>query len=196
MIVITLLMGCSTDKEVANTEGTDSLAQTTTVPPAQKVGWYIRLNAKTTSLEDNGTVLGYLEGAMDGKDRYDSKALSAYGLYTTVYHEEYNEKEYRTDYRRYAKAGDKTDIWIIKVHSGDPLADVTLTWDGITFVLKNAEGNYEEEHQNDAPELEHMKVVDITTGEEIPVSNNSMGISFNMNGSQERTFKWMILKDE
>jgi hypothetical protein len=178
------------------TEPTATPSPTTLPPVAGQKGWYIKLTVESATLKDNSTVFGYLEGASDGKDRYDSEALSSSGLYTTIYHTDFGStKNYRSDYRTYAAAGQKSDTWTIKVNSGDANADVTLSWDGITYVTKNAKGSFNEEHKATAEELSNMRLVDVEDNLVIPVLDNGMKISFNMNGNKVRTFKWVVLKD-
>lgn len=159
-------------------------------------GWYVKLTVESDTLKDESTVLGYLEGASDSKDRYDSEAFSSSGLYTTIYHEDFGStKNYRSDYRAYTAVGEKYDTWTIKVNSGDTNADVTLSWNGITYVTKKSKGGFTEELQTQSPELILMRLVDVETGDIILAEENDMQISFNMEGQKERTFQWILLKD-
>lgn len=162
-------------------------------------GWYVRLSVEDGTRKESSTVLGYLEGAGDGKEKYESEALTPFGgsyLYTTLYHTDFGSvQNYKSDYRVYKEAGQKSDIWTIKVNSGDVNADVTLSWNGITYVTKRAQGGFEEELKIDAPELSLMRVVDVESGDVMLASENGMEISFNMNGSHQRTFEWYLLAD-
>lgn len=174
--------GTSGDDNIAGDNGNggdNNSGDAETVPVAQQKGWYIRLTVQSDTLEDKSTVFGYLEGASDTKDRYDSEALSSTGLYTTVYHTDFGSiKNYKSDYRAYKAAGEGSDIWIIKVNSGDTAADVTLSWDGITYVTKNPKGGFQEEHKVESTELSQMRLVDVDNGTVIYVEENDMQINY------------------
>jgi len=175
---------------------TDAKSEDTPDPVVIQKGWYIKLSVESATLKDNSTVFGYLQGASDSKDRYDSEALSSNGLYTTIYHTDFGStKNYRSDYRAYAETGQKSDSWVIKVNSGDANADVTLSWDGITYVTKNAKGQFEEAHQTQSAELSNMRLIDVETGDVMQATENGMQVTFNMGGSKVRTFQWVLLKD-
>lgn len=162
---------------------------------AQK-GWYIRINVQSDKLQDNHTVFGYLDGASDGKDKYDSKSLGSQGLYTTIYHEAFEGgKEYRSDYRANKRTGSKTETWILKVNSGDASADITMSWNGITVFQGLSKGGYLETHKSSSHELENMILIDVESKEIIDISIAS-SYSFNMNGKKSKEFKWMMLADD
>lgn len=162
-------------------------------------GWYIRLAVEDGTLKESSTVFGYLEGAGDNKEKYDTEALTPFGgsyLYTTLYHTDFGSvTNYKSDYRVYRAAGEKSDTWTIKVHSGDENADVTLSWNGITYVAKTVKDGFQEELETDSPELGLMRVVDVETGDVMLAADEDMKITFNMNGSHQRTFEWMLLAD-
>jgi len=187
---INILTGCGGSGNTTTTAPNDANLQK---------GWYVKLTVEDGTLKDNSTVLGYLgylEGASDSKDRYDSEAFSSSGLYTTIYHEDFGStKNYRSDYRTYKEAGEKSDTWIIKVNSGDANADVTLSWNGITYVTKSLKGGFDEELQTESPELTQMRLVDVETADVVPATDDGMKITFNMNGSNERTFQWILLAE-
>ncbi len=161
-------------------------------------GWYIRLVTTSDDLKDNHTVFGYLKGASDQKDKYDSEALSVGGshyLYTTIDHPEFaRTSEYRSDYRASRKVGKKSDTWIIVVHSGDAYADVTLSWDGITRVKKNRKGDFVEKHKRGKKILGKMRLLDKENNIKINVKAEN-SYTFNMNGNNEHTLTWILMKD-
>ncbi len=160
-------------------------------------GWYIRLVAEDGTRKESSTVFGYLEGAGDNKEKYDSEALTPFGgsyLYTTLYHTDFGSvQNYKSDYRVYRAAGEKSDTWTIKVNSGDVNADVTLSWNGITYVTKTFKDGFREELKTDSSELSLMRLVDVETGDVMAVTDEGMKITFNMNGSHQRTFQWTLL---
>lgn len=161
-------------------------------------GWYIRLQSETNTLKDDKTVFGYLMGASDGKDKYDAEALSVGGsnyLYTVIYHDDFAKAdEYRSDYRAYAKIGEKSDTWVIKVKSGNANADVTLSWDGITEAEKNDQGDFIEESTKGNKILSKMRLVDEENSKVIDVKKQD-SYTLNMNGKKELELKWMLLKN-
>lgn len=158
-------------------------------------GWYIRISTQTDKRQDSNTVFGYLQGASDGKDRYDSEALKSSGLYATIYHEDYgNTKNYRSDYRADKETGTKSETWLLRVNSGDADADVTMSWDGITFVEKKPKGGFAETQETSSPELDNMRLVDVESGEIIDVATTS-SYQFNMGGQKSKEFKWLMLAD-
>ena len=161
-------------------------------------GWYIRLIATSDDLKDTSTVFGYLKGASDQKDKYDSEALSSGGghyLYTTINHPEFEgSEEYKSDYRAFQKTGNKSDTWTIVVHSSDNYGDVTLSWDGVTWVRKKKEGGFREKHYKGKRILGRSKLIDEANGEVIDTKAEN-SYTFNMDGSREHTLKWVLLKD-
>jgi hypothetical protein len=161
-------------------------------------GWYIRLVTESDNLKDTKTVLGYLKGASDQKDRYDSEALGSGGshyLYTTINHPEFEgAEEYRSDYRAFQKIGKKADMWIIDVHSGDAYADVTLRWDGVTKVKKNKKGTFVEKHKRGNVILGKMILLDAENDVTVDVKSKN-SYTFNMNGKREHVLAWILKKD-
>jgi len=198
IFLLTALLGLGVFTGCGGSGSTDGETSTTTPSNDAVVqkGWYVKLTVQSETRKDGNTVLGYMEGASDSKDRYDSEALSSSGLYTTIYHEDFGStKNYRSDYRVYKAAGEKSDIWMIKVNSGDANADVTLSWKGITYVIKTSKGGFVEELKTQSPELSLMRLVDMETGDVFLADENDMQITFNMEGQKVKTFQWILLKD-
>ena len=167
--------------------------------PGKQIGWYVRLITTSSDLNDTHTVFGYLKGASDAKDRYDSEALASGGghyLYTTISHPEFEgSKEYRSDYRAFAKRGRKSDTWTIVVHSGDTNADVTIGWDGVTWVRKKrGESDFIEKHRRGRRLFANMRLVDEANGIVIDVKAQN-SYTFAMDGKREHTLKWVALKE-
>lgn len=189
----------SNDVVVVGESGTsDEETETTTQSNDVVVqkGWYVKLTVESDTLKDESTVFGYLEGASDNKDKYDSESLGTSGLCTTIYHEDFGDtKNYRSDYRTYKEVGEKSDTWMIKVNSNDANADITLSWNGITYVTKKSKSGFIEELQTESPELSLMRLVDVKTGDVFSADESDMQIIFNMEGQRVRTFEWILLKD-
>jgi len=159
-------------------------------------GWYIRLTVKSDTLIDNKAVFGYLQGASDGKDRYDSQAYASSGLYVVIYNGNFgNKKEYRSDYRAFKTSGSTKETWIVRVYNRRGTNDdITLSWNGITLVSKRKNSNFEEEHKKNSTELQNMRLVDEDAKNIINVSENK-NYNFNMDGKIVREFKWIMLAD-
>ena len=165
------------------------------VPTTQK-GWYIRIQVEANGLEDANTVFGYLKGASDNKDRYDSEAMASSGLYSVIYHDDFGKKtDYRSDYRAYKKSGQKTETWILKVkYAKDKHADVTLKWNGITYTQGISGGGFIETHKSSSSELDRMRLVDVSNGDVIDISTED-SYRFNMDGKTTHEFQWIMLAD-
>ncbi len=113
-----------------------------------------------------------------------------------IYHNDFGEKkEYHSDYRSNKKSGRQTEIWVLKVkYAKDKYADVTISWDDITYVQGIRGGGFNETHKSSSPELENMRLVDTANGVVIDVANTH-SYSFSMDGSSTHEFKWMMLAD-
>jgi len=81
------------------------------------------------------------------------------------------------------------------VNSRNVDADITLSWNGITYVTKTLKDGFNEEVKTDSPELTQMRLVDVESGDVMFATDDGMKITFNMNGSNERTFQWILLAD-
>lgn len=164
----------------------------------KQIGWYVRLITTNDDLKDTHTVFGYLRGASDAKDKYDSEAMVTGGshyLYTTLSHPEFQgAREYRSDYRAFAKRGKKSDTWTIIVHSADTQADVTVGWDGVTWVRKKkGESDFTEKHRRGRRLFSNMRLLDEANSIVIDVKAQN-AYTFNMDGKREHTLKWVALK--
>jgi len=185
---------------ISDSDKDEEKPQTTTKPKPISVvsqkGWYIRISTQSSELEDNQTVIGYLEGASDRRDRYDNEAFPSSGLYTTIYHDNFGKKsDFRSDYRAYKEVGSRSESWIIKVNNARyKNSDVTISWNGITVVEKRARVGYSEKHIDNSSKLQYMRLIDEEGGNIVDISQNS-SYSFNMNGKGIRELKWVILAD-
>ncbi len=159
-------------------------------------GWYIRLTAKSDSLVDDKAVFGYLQGASDGRDRYDTQAYASSGLYVVIYNGNFGaKKEYRSDYRAFKASGSATETWVLRVYNRRGVHDdITLSWDGITLVKKRDGNGFDEEQKKNSTELQNMRLIDSDEGLVINASEDQ-NYSFNMNGKIVKEFKWIMLAD-
>jgi len=159
-------------------------------------GWYIRLKARSDTLVDDKAVFGYLQGASDRRDRYDSPAYASSGLYVVIYNSSFGaKKEYRSDYRAFKPSGSTKESWVLRVYNRRGVDDnITLSWDGITLVQKREDNGFDEEHKSDSTELQNMRLVDADEGSIVNVLEDH-SYSFNMNGKKVRELKWIMLAD-
>ncbi|MFC1579121.1 hypothetical protein ACFL3Y_01890 [Pseudomonadota bacterium] len=142
--------------------------------------WYVRLiiSADTSSLKDPGNVLGQLEDALTGADRYDVQELAPPfpGRYLNLvfHHPEWalDIVDYTSDY--HPLEHNKGDQWAFEVRSDDPYRGLTLSWEGLQANLKK------------------MVLVDLATGEVISASARNY-YRFNMDGANVRAFEWQYL---
>jgi hypothetical protein len=159
-------------------------------------GWYIRISTQSSGLEDDQTVIGYLEGASDRRDRYDNEAFPSSGLYTSIYHNNFGKKsDFRSDYRAYKEVGSRSESWIIKVNNArHKNSDVTISWSDIIVVEKRPKVGYSEREMANSTILQYMRLIDEEGGNIVDISQDS-SYSFNMNGKSVRELRWVILAD-
>jgi hypothetical protein len=142
--------------------------------------WYVRLiiSADRSGLEDPGNVLGQLEDASTGADRYDVRELAPPfpGRYLNIvfHHPEWERDivDYTSDY--HPLEHEEGDQWGFEVRSDDPDRDLTLSWEGQQANLKK------------------MVLVDLATGEVISARTKNQ-YRFNMDGANVRVFEWQYL---
>ncbi|SFV63332.1 hypothetical protein MNB_SV-6-602 [hydrothermal vent metagenome] len=180
-------------QETAQDDKKDSSIKSANEPTIRK-GWYVRLVVESEHLTDSGSILGYLEGASDGKDRYSSKALKSSGLYLAISDSRYSaDSEYRSDYRAFKPLGSKQEVWYLIVsNSKDRDGDVTISWDGITFVEQENSDLFKENHKDTSAQLALMRLVDVDNKKIVKISEDS-NYTFNMGGKSTKRLKLIML---
>jgi len=161
--------------------------------------WYVRLVVEdtTNNLRTSDTQLGQLE-TLD----VNKHALQAISPFTSTYLDVafvnpagVDAGEYKSEFHISTKG---TDEWEFTVKSSDSSAMLILSWRGL-YVLESytdTEGRvrYHEHRSRSNPLLNYMTLVDMTNGTEVDVLNNGFAMEYviDMNGSNEKVFKWKI----
>jgi hypothetical protein len=103
-------------------------------------GWYVRLVADSGDMVDRGNGLGVHGGARDGPDGLDLEELPPIGgdSLTVVFpHPDWgrNAGDYTVDFRG---TGARAQEWRLEVRTSRPKAEVTLSWAGPSWVLRQS----------------------------------------------------------
>ncbi len=151
---------------------------------AESDEWYVRLivTSDQEQLADRGNVLGQLNASQNGHDPHDLKELDPFSTpYLTLVFPQpgWDERagHYSTNFHHPSDA--ESDRWAFMVKSDDPDREILLTWEG--------------DHA-----MDRMWLLDKVTGEVIRMAENGARhiYTFNMNGSMERSFEWMLSDEE
>jgi hypothetical protein len=192
--------------------------QATTPPKPSKPGkpvvvekkatqWYIRLVAEdpARSMKTVSAQLGELE-AEDTVTKHTLKALNPFGgTYLDVVFKDpagVESGEYKVNFHKYDDGTNDRWSFTVKTDENNINADILLTWRGVyllkSYTDKQNRKRYSEYRSTTNPIIKHMKLVDSATGEEMPavVDGKVQTYTFNMEGSQTRTFEWVVQTDE
>lgn len=163
--------------------------------------WYLRIVAEDPArmMKTADTQLGELNTA-DAVSQHTLKALSPFGgTYLDVVFRDpagVNAGDYKVNFHQYKEGSD--DSWKFTVRTNDAQAEILLSWRGL-YVLtpytdKQNRQRYREYRSISNPLLERMKLVDLTTGEEMPaiVKGKVQTYTFTMDGEKERQFEWIV----
>lgn len=160
--------------------------------------WYVRLVATDNKrgLESNTALLGELDNdnaTMEQKLERIEPFTSGYIDIAFIDPAGLEKGEYKSHFLSFSKG---EQVWRFTVLSDDTDADVTLSWRGL-YVLtpykdENNEIQYKESINRTNPILDNMQLVDEATGRTIAVINSRQpqAMSFSMDGSTSRTFRW------
>lgn len=167
--------------------------------------WYIRLIAKdlARNMQTGGAQLGELD-ASNAVSEHTLKALSPFGgSYLEIVFinpDGVIPGDYANNFHTYKEV--EEDNWSFTVRTDDITADILLAWRGLyvltSYVDSEGRTRYKEHQSHSNPLLKQMKIVDTSTGEEIPVivEDTVQSFAFNMNGQNERTFRWVLVSEE
>jgi len=167
--------------------------------------WYIRLVAEdpARALKSSSSQLGELEES-DAVQTYALKALSPFGgSYLDIVFvnpDGVASGDYKSNFHVYNE--DTEDQWFFTVKTDDPNAEIRLTWQGLYILNPYTDDQnrkrYNEYNSITNPLIKHMKLVDTVSGKEIAamVDGKIEIYTFNMNGQNERTFKWIAQNEE
>jgi len=161
--------------------------------------WYIRLVVEdtTNNLISTDAQLGEIN-AIDTSN-YALKAISPFtSRYLDVLFVNpvgVDAGAYKSDFH---SASTDADVWEFTVKSFDSSATMILSWKGL-YVLtpytdKQNRTRYYEYRSSTNPLLKYMTLYDVTNGTEVEVLNHGSAQTyvFDMNGSNERVFRWKI----
>lgn len=185
----------STDTSNENVEDNDNPVD---VSEEIAKNWYVRLVATDNKrgLESKTALIGELDkenATVEQKLERLEPFTSAYIDVVFIDPAGLEKGEYKSHFLSYSKG---EQVWRFTVLSDNSEADVTLSWRGL-FVLTpymndNNEVQYREAINRSNPILDTMQLIDETTGRTIVVinSNQPQVMSFSMDGSTSRTFRW------
>ena len=166
--------------------------------------WYIRIIAEDSnrSLKTNLSQLGELEE----NDAVQKHTIRSHGRFSNPYldvifidPDGMPTGNYQTNYHVYGEGID--DNWHFTVVTDDSNAEIHLSWSGLYLLTPFIDGQnrtqYSEYRSSTNLLITKMKLIDNTTGVEIPVINNGEKniYIFNMNGQVSRSFEWVLQYD-
>lgn len=200
------LSGCNSSGESVTTDVTTKLEREISAPivEAKPTDWYIRLIAEDPlrSMKTGSAQLGEL--SVSDVAQHTLKALSPLGgSYLEVVFVDPDDVplgDYASNFHTYKE--DEEDVWRFTVRTDDTSADILLTWSGLyllePYIDNEGRTRYKEEISLDNPLLKQMKMIDSSNGQEIPaiIEDNVQTYVFNMNGQNERTFRWVLESEE
>lgn len=211
LTVVFVVVGC--DSNSKNLESTTNvITEETAVKLSKPVmvetkpsNWYIRLIAEDPArkLKSSSSQLGELE-ENDAVQAHALKALTSFSRsYLDIVFVNPNgvvSGDYKSNFHVYAE--DREDQWSFTVKTDDPNAEIRLSWQGLyilnPYVDEQGRIQYKEYRSVTNPLIKYMKLVDSVNGNEIAaMSDGRIKIySFNMNGQNERIFKWVVQNEE
>jgi len=170
-------------------------------PETVPENWYIRLVAydKSRNMKTTSTILGGLSDS-DAVQKHTLKALSPFGgsYLDVVFHnpEDVKEDDYKVNFHSYDI--NDSESWEFTVRTDDTDADIELSWIGL-YVLnpytdKYGRTRYHEYRSLSNPLISQMRLVDISSKEELPamIDSQILKYHFNMDGKKEKSFRWVV----
>jgi len=169
---------------------------------AEADNWYVRLTAEVPArgLSTENTQIGQLDRSDASAENLKAIAPFGGGYLDIVVVEAGTTQELKGSFHPYTDGG--SDTWYFTVKTDDAGSNVILSWRGL-YVLSAYEDTigrlrYRESISKNNPLLAHMQVVDVATGETVPIvrDGGKSYIVFNMDGSRTRAFRWELLPYE
>jgi len=170
-------------------------------PETVPENWYIRLVAydKSRNMKTTSTILGGLSDS-DAVQKHTLKALSPFGgsYLDVVFHnpEDVKEDDYKVNFHSYDI--NDSESWEFTVRTDDTDADIELSWVGL-YVLnpytdEYGRTRYHEYRSLSNPLISQMRLVDISTNEELPamIGSQILKYNFNMDGKTKKSFRWIV----
>lgn len=160
--------------------------------------WYVRLVATDNArgLETRSALLGELDKADATVEQKLDRSVpftSSYIDIAFIDPQGLEEGEYKSHFLPYTQ---NEQMWRFTVLCDDTQAQVTLTWRGLfkltPYTDESGQLRYTESLNRTNPILTKMQLIDEATGRTVAVINSArpQTISFNMEGSNSRTFRW------
>jgi len=184
-------------ERVVEKEDEEEIIAVETIPS----NWYIRIVAEdqSRSLKTNLSQLGELEET----NAVQNHTLVSGGRFSNPYldvifvdPDGMPAGDYKTNYHVYGEGID--DSWRFTVETDDVNAEIRLSWNGV-YVLSPSQDaqnriQYSEYRSGTNPLIAKMKLIDSSTGVEIPAMLNSkvQVHVFNMDGQVTRNFEWVV----
>lgn len=204
ILLVSLMMitgGCSdSDGYSTSKAGNGSINRVIEAEKSPK-NWYIRVVAQDVDrgLLNESSQLGEIDEVNAVQDHTLPALGSFAGSYIDVVFvdpEGMPAGEYKTSFYTYQNS--TTARWPFSVKTDDVNADIHLTWRGL-YILNpytDAEGRtrYKEFRSASNPIVKRMRLIDTATSKEIPLVINGVvqSYDFNMNGTSEHTFEWVL----
>jgi len=200
-ISLVLLVGCGTTgtgTDSGNAQQPVRLNKVETVETKAN-DWYIRIVAEDTSnnMKTAGAQLGQLEVA-DAVTKHSLKAIAPFTrpFLDVVFKNPTNLPvgEYKSNFHTTTAS----DSWEFTVKSSDNAANMILSWRGLyvltPYIDNEGRERYQEYRSRTNPLIPFMKLIDVSTGTEIPADNNGTAqvYTFNMAGQTSRVFQWVL----
>ncbi len=163
--------------------------------------WYIRIIAKdlTSSLKTENTQLGVLEGD-NIPSKHSLKALAPFGSsYLDVVFinpQGLDIGEYKTSF--YGSSSSLYNMWNMRVKTDNDSATIEISWRGLYIVTPYVDEynrtRYTEKQSYSNPLIQYMKLIDVSSGKEIPAIYDAkvQKYKFNMNGTTTKDFQWVV----
>jgi hypothetical protein len=204
MISVFLLVGCEnigTQSGGTNPSGgaTPPRIDKNEISETKAKEWYIRIVAEdtTNNMKTAAAQLGHLEAS----NALTNNSLKAIAPFRPTFLDVVFKNpiglvagEYKTNFHTTASS----DSWDFTVKSHDNTADIILSWRGLyvltPYIDNEGRERYREYRSTTNPLIPFMKLVDVSTGTEIPADDNGTAqvYTFNMSGSTSRIFRWVL----
>jgi len=167
--------------------------------------WYLRIVAEdiTRGMQTGDTQLGQLNEDTDVALKHSLKALQPFstGYIDVVFRDppDIDSGDYKSSFHLYREDADE---WEFIVKADEANADIILSWRGLyiltPYVDEQSRLRYREYRSLGNPLIKYMKLLDVSTGTEVPAVQNgeAQTYTFNMGGALEKVFRWVIQNSE
>ena len=163
--------------------------------------WYIRLVAKdlTREFKTENTQLGVLEED-NSTIKHSLKALAPFGsTYLDIVFPNpagVPSGEYKSSFHKSSSSLD--NVWNMRVKTDNVSATIELSWRGLYTLTAYRDGQnrtrYREKYSTSNPLMQYMKLIDTTSGVEIPAiyDGKLQKYQISMEGQTTKDFQWVV----